>query len=619
MNDILQSRTLYEMFEKSASTHAKLPCQTYRLGNGDWHTLTYEKVLKNVRRLAESFSRIGIKKNSHVLIFSDNRYEWLTADLALQSLGAVDVPRSASAPISELSFIASHSGAEFAIIENESLYDSVKSAIPDERILSFDKSLRFSCVEDLMLSGNVDFELPAVDEGDLATIIYTSGTTGNPKGVMLTHANFMHNVRAITPLIRFKPFSINGEKSVSILPVWHVFERTYEYVCLAGGAETCYSNAKNFANDLKEMRPTIMAAVPRIWEHIYRKVIDAIRSQKATKRFMFYVFLISRERMLWAYRTLIDRDTLIYAQPPLVRIGKILWSALILALLLIPGLLGYFILAPVRKAVGGRLRAFTGGGAMPKYIDNFYNTVGIPLLNAYGMTECSPGISSRKFDWNFLYTVGVPFEHTQIKVTDDNGNNLPSGEKGIVWVKGPQVMKGYYNNEAETKKILSEDGWLNTGDVGAFTSRKNLIILGRVKDTIVLLGGENVEPTPIEEKLEESEFITHAVVVGDDEKDLGALVVLEEERIKKLFEEWGEDYKNFEDARKNNKLKSFVKEQIERYVNNSKDFHPFEKIKSFSILPEKFKIGLELTESLKKKRLLIKNKYEQDIKEMYKK
>jgi long-chain acyl-CoA synthetase len=155
--------------------------------------------------------------------------------------------------------------------------------------------------------------------------------------------------------------------------------------------------------------------------------------------------------------------------------------------------------------------------------------------------------------------------------------------------------------------------------VGAFTSRKNLIILGRVKDTIVLLGGENVEPTPIEEKLEESEFITHAVVVGDDEKDIGALVVLEEERIKKLFEEWGEDYKNFDDARKNNKLMEFVREQIEKYVNSSKDFHPFEKIKSFRILPEKFMIGAELTESLKKKRLLIKNKYEATIKDMYKK
>lgn len=619
MYRILESQNLFEMFENSVKVHSKLPCQTYRLGNGDWHTLSYEKTLKNVRRLASSLKKTGIKEGTHVLLFSDNRYEWITADLALLSLGAIDVPRSTTAPIRELSFIASHSDAEYAIIENESIYDSVKSILPDEKIFTFDKSIRFTCIEDMMQSGDEDFEFPEIKKENLATIIYTSGTTGNPKGVMLTQGNFMHNVKAITPLIHFKPFGKNGERSLSILPVWHVFERTYEYVCLAGGAETCYSNAKNFASDLREMRPTVMSAVPRIWEHIYRKVIDNIRSQKATKRYLFYFFITIREKMLWSYRTLINRDTVIYKESFSDRLWKLFLSAFSLILLSVPGLLGYFVLAPVRQAVGGRLRAFTGGGAIPKYIDNFYNTVGIPLLNAFGMTECSPGISSRKFDWNFLYTVGVPFEFTQIKVTDDNGNEVEEGEKGIVWVKGPQVMRGYYNNESETKRVLTEDGWLNTGDVGAFTSRKNLIILGRVKDTIVLLGGENVEPTPIEEKLEESEFITHAVVVGDDEKDIGALVVLEEERIKKLFEEWGEDYKNFDDARKNNKLMEFVREQIEKYVNSSKDFHPFEKIKSFRILPEKFMIGAELTESLKKKRLLIKNKYEATIKDMYKK
>ncbi|MGE3063709.1 MAG: long-chain fatty acid--CoA ligase, partial [bacterium] len=586
------------MFEISAKIHAKLPFLTYRLGNGDWHTLNYEKTLKNVRRLADSFSRMGIKKNTHVLVFSDNRYEWITADLALLSIGAVDVPRSSTAPKSELSFIASHSEAEFAIIENENLYDAVKNIIPDDRIMTFDKSAGFGCIENMILSGDEDFKPEGVSESDLATIIYTSGTTGNPKGVMLTHANFMHNVRAITPLIRFNPQGKHGERSLSILPIWHVFERCYEYVCIAGGAETCYSSAKRLAGDFNEIRPTIMSAVPRIWEHIYRKAIDTIRSRKATTRFMFYLFLLSREKMLWAYRTLIDRDTIIYAPSFFQRLLKILYSLVTLILLFIPGLLGYFVLKPVRMAVGGRLRAFTGGGAIPGYIDNFFNTVGIPLLNAYGMTECSPGISSRKFDWNFLYTVGIPFEFTQIKITDEKGNDVESGEKGIVWVKGPQVMKGYYNNEEATKKVLTEDGWLNTGDVGIFTARKNLIILGRVKDTIVLLGGENVEPTPIEEKLEESEYITHAVVVGDDEKDLSVLLVLEEERIKRLFEEWGEEYRNFDNARKNKKLREFLKEQIEKYVNSSKDFHPFERIKNFTVLPEKFNIGTELTESL---------------------
>jgi len=241
MNKILESANLFEMFENSVKIYAKLPCQTYRLGNGDWHTLTFEKTMKNVHRLANSFSKMGIKKGSHILIFSDNRYEWITADLALLSLGAVDIPRSTTAPLSELSFIASHSDAEFAIIENETLYDAVKSVITSGKILTFDKSTRFTCIEELMQNGSEDFIFPKIDSDTLATIIYTSGTTGNPKGVMLTHSNFMHNVKAITPLIRYKPFGKIGERALSILPVWHVFERIFEYICLAGGSETCYS------------------------------------------------------------------------------------------------------------------------------------------------------------------------------------------------------------------------------------------------------------------------------------------------------------------------------------------------------------------------------------------
>jgi len=363
-----------------------------------------------------------------------------------------------------------------------------------------------------------------------------------------------------------------------------------------------------------------MSAVPRIWESVYRKIIDNIKAQPMKKRFLFYMFLLAREKMLSSLHILINRDTVISKTRFSVRRLKVIFAFFSFILLFIPGFFGRFVFKPVREAMGGRFKgAFTGGGAMPKYVDNFFNTVGIEVLNAYGMTECSPGITARRFDWNFLYTVGFPFEFTEIKVTDENGKELPKGYKGVVLVKGPQVMKGYYKNPDATKAILSEDGWLNTGDVGVITSRGNLIILGRVKDTIVLLGGENVEPTPIEEKLEEIEFISHAVVVGDDEKDLGALIVLEEERVKKLFEEWGEDFKSFDEARKNNHLKDFLKQQIQKYVNDSKDFHPFERIKKFSILSGKFSIGQELTDSLKKKRVTIKEKYDTDIKEMYRK
>lgn len=620
MENILQSKNLQEMFMHSSEAYANLPAQQFRDKDGNWSVFTFRELKYNAECVASSLSSMGVAKGMHVIFFSDNRFEWMTIDTALNMLGAVNVPRAATAPEKELSFIAEHCDAEFAIVEKSSLLGVIPGKIDKSRTIVIEPCEGYTSFYDLMNGDPSKLNKAEISPEDLATIIYTSGTTGNPKGVMLTHRNFMHNVKAITPIIRVNPWRPGGERALSILPIWHVFERSFEYVCLAGGVETCYTDVRHFGSDLKDKQPTVMSAVPRIWESIYRKIIDKVRTEPVRKRFLFYMFLLAREKMLSSWRILINRDTIISKTRFSVRRLKVFYAFFSFILLLLPGLLGKIVFKTVREAMGGRFRAaFTGGGAMPKYIDNFFNTVGIDLLNAYGMTECSPGITARRFDWNFLYTVGFPFEYTEVRVTGEDGRELPKGYKGIIHARGPQVMKGYYKNQDATDAVLSKDGWLNTGDVGVITSRGNLIIIGRVKDTIVLLGGENVEPTPIEEKLEESEFISHAVVVGDDEKDLGALIVLEEERIRRLFDEWGEDFRSFEDAVKNNHLREFVKQQIQRYVNDSKDFHPFEKIKKFKILSGRFSIGQELTDSLKKKRTTIKEKYGNDIKDMYRK
>ncbi len=618
MKDIITSSTLVEMFFKTVKEFSSCPALRFRIRENEWKTISYEEFSYLVRKVASGLSKMGIEKGTKVALFSDNRYEWIVFDMAILSLGAIDVPRGSSAPHKELSFIIGHSGAEFAILEREALLPAVEGLIPESNIIIIEKSDSYKTFEDILNEGDEYFSPPNVSSDDIATIIYTSGTTGNPKGVVLTHGNFMHNVRAITPLIKTYPHGKDGERALSILPTWHSFERAFEYCCIASGVETCYTDIKHFAKDLREQKPTVMSAVPRIWESVYRKIIDKIRKEKPLKKFIFYASLLVRERFLHAWRVVRGKDTQIYKENPIKRFFKVLWNTLICILLCIPGSLAYFVFKPVREAVGGRLRgAFTGGGSLPPYIDNFFNAVGITLLNAYGMTECSPGISARRFERNFLYTVGIPFDETEIKVCDDEGNELPPGIKGIVMVKGPQVMQGYYRNEKDTKKILSSDGWLNTGDVGLITSQGDLIILGRSKDTIVLLGGENVEPTPIEEKLEESEYISHAVVLGDDQKDLGALIVLEEEKIRKLFNEWSEEFHSVEDAVNHSKVVELVKEQIKKLVNESQDFHPFEKIKRFTIVPNKFTVGEELTHTLKKKRNYIKEKYDEYIKKMF--
>lgn len=345
-----------------------------------------------------------------------------------------------------------------------------------------------------------------------------------------------------------------------------------------------------------------------------------MKSEKLFKKTLFYIFLKIREKHLYSYRVLTKRDTQLYEEDYKKRFLKIITSLFIFPLLLVPSFLAYFIFEPIRDNLGGRLRgAFTDGGMIPKYIDNFFNTVGITLLNAYGMTEASPGISSRRFDYNFLFTAGIPFDRTQISLRDENGKIVKKGKKGIIYVKGEQVMKGYYKNEEETKKVLTKDGWLNTGDIGFLTKNNNLIILGRAKDTIVLLGGENVEPDRIEEKLEENEFISHAVVVGDDEKDLAALIFIEEEKLKNLISELKLDIKDLKDTVENIKVKEFFKNFVEENVNRSKNFHPFESIKNFTIIPEKLQIGKEITETLKKRRKLIIEKYRSRVEEMYRK
>ncbi|MEO0238183.1 MAG: AMP-binding protein, partial [candidate division WOR-3 bacterium] len=290
MEKILNSKTLFEMLENSVEKYSSRILQSYREQNGI-KNITYKEFFEKVKKVSSAFRKLGIKKGTKVLLISDNRYEWLIADMALLSIGAVDVPRSSSSPESELGFIAKHSDSEFAIIEDEKLYQSIKGIIKSEKIIVFNRSENFINFSDLFKDDGKEYEKANIDKDDLVTIIYTSGTTGNPKGVMLTHKNFMHNVSAITPLIKFKTYGKEGDVTVSVLPVWHIFERTFEYVCIAGGAKIYYSNVKNFARDLIEIKPTIMSAVPRIWEHIYRKIIDRMKNEKVFKKTFFYIFL----------------------------------------------------------------------------------------------------------------------------------------------------------------------------------------------------------------------------------------------------------------------------------------------------------------------------------------
>ncbi|HRU38638.1 MAG TPA: AMP-binding protein, partial [Candidatus Goldiibacteriota bacterium] len=280
-----------------------------------------------------------------------------------------------------------------------------------------------------------------IKDTDTASIIYTSGTSDNPKGVTLTHANFLHNVRAITPLLWINPDK--GEKTVSILPSWHVYERTYEYCTAAGGVTTVYSDIKHFAEDLKNESPEIVCSVPRIWESIYDKMTSKLSSGPALKKLVFNFFLLSAMAFLSARNRLARISVIFRPDTALDRF----FAAVLYAFTLPFYAISKKVFSPARELLGGKLRAsFSGGGSLPYHIDLAFNAMGIRLVNAYGMTETSPGAVTRRLDRNTIGSIGIPLPETEVKVVKEDGTEAAAGEKGVLHVRGPQVMSGYYKN-----------------------------------------------------------------------------------------------------------------------------------------------------------------------------
>ncbi|MCX8058719.1 MAG: AMP-binding protein [Spirochaetes bacterium] len=640
----------------------------FRSKNSDneFITKTYKEYFYDICCLAYAFNNEGIKKEDHVAFYSNNRYEWTLTDFALLMIGAVSVPRGSDTTPIELNFITNHSDSTFIIFENIKIFlESFKIFDNDlkkklKKIFIIDKPFDIKSYinnledplyeeiynqnennviyyDDLFLKGKKLFDeemdqirnnkkekqefiklIESINKEDLATIIYTSGTTGNPKGVMLTHKNFLHNVKNITP--RMELDEENGEVTVSILPTWHVYERTYEYVALSAGTTFVYSNIKFLSQDLEREKPTIFVTVPRIWESIYSKLMSKIYEGSKLKRYLFYFFLKNSERNLLSKNYLKGCYLILRKQNFLIKFILFFFHLLRYILTFPFSKLSKKIFKPILQKVGGRLKgAFSGGGSLPPYLDNFFNSIGIPLINAYGLTETSPGVLSRSYERNTLGATGIPFSETYVKLLDLEGNEVKMGQKGVLWVKGENVMKGYYKNKEATDAIISKDGWLNTGDLCIQSFNGDYVIVGRAKDTIVLLGGENVEPEPIENKLKESELIDHAVVRGQDKKNLTAIIAINEEALKKLMEKLGFSKKEIEeninkDVIDHPTIFDIIKKEVNKLISKEHGFKPFEQISKILPIKNKFQIGQELTQSLKIKRKYIEEKYKEFIK-----
>lgn len=630
--------TIPLVLEEIASAHPDLPAQMTRDKTGGFHPTTFAELVPRVDAFAAGLSALGVSRGDRVGLISENRAEWLIADLAVLSLGAADVPRGNDTPAREVAYILGFSGCRVACAEDRAQAMkilSVKAELPDlERIIvlvpddddrelseqagsvSIDRFLDIEIAGQKALESDPEAiarERSLGKADDVATIIFTSGTTGTPKGVMLTHGNFLHQVRHVPDLISVGP----GDIWLCVLPVWHSFERIMQYVAIGSASCLAYSKpiGKILIADLGTVRPTWMASVPRIWEAVMGSVYRNVKTQGAVKQALFRFFVAVGS--IHAHLT----NMLAGRLPRFRKRSRVLDSvtSVVPWLLLLPlrGLGNLLVFGKLKKLLGGRFVAgISGGGALPSAVDAFFQAAGILLLEGYGLTETGPVLGVRAQAHPVPGTVGPVFPGTEIRIVDDAGTPLPPGEMGLVMARGPQVMKGYYKQPDQTRAVLGEDGWLDTGDLGMLTHDNELKITGRAKDTIVLRGGENVEPLPIEQKLTESPFIDHAILQGQDQKVLGVLLVPNTDALLEYAVETGlVPAGGHVDAPLLSRpdIRNFYSEIIREQVSGRTGFKVFERIGPFAFIQGPLVVGDELSAKQEVKRHVIAEKYAAEI------
>jgi long-chain acyl-CoA synthetase len=566
---------------------------------GFWQEIRWEEWGRNVRSLAMGLAALGLKETDRVALLSENRPEWTYADLAVLSARAVDAPIYDTNIPEQVEHIIKDSGSRFIFVSTERQLAKVlevRNRLPGlEKVILMDPGtehpedwiLTFAAVQALgeAKGDPAAFEtgLERVKPEDLATLIYTSGTTGAPKGVMLNHGNFLSNVRAALEIL---PIS-ESDVALSFLPLSHSFERLAGYYAvMAGGGTIAYAEGiDKVAENMQEIRPTVMCSVPRLYEKMHARVSAMAEAGPALKRRLFH----------WSLNVGGEVSKRITAKKELPA-----------ALRLKSKVADKLVFEKLRARMGGRLRFFISGGApLAREIAEFFHAAGILILEGYGLTETSPVISANRPEAYKLGSVGQPLSNLEVRIAQD----------GEILVKGPSVMKGYYNRPEDTREVLSEDGWFATGDIGYLDQDNFLYITDRKKDIIITAGGKNIAPQNIENLLKLNRFIEQVCIIGDRRKYLTALIcpsfpelegyarqngisaesrerLIEEPRIRRLFQEAVEE----------------VNAQLARY----------ESIKRFEILPVEFSQETgELTPTLKVKRKVVGTKYKEQIDRMY--
>src|SRR5687768_2602037 len=563
-----------------------------------WNYLSGAEVVEKIRSIALGLAQLGVKAGDRIAIISENRPEWSLTDLAILSLRAVNVPIYTTQAVEQIRYILEDSGAKMLFVSGKKLLSHAEAAIQSveriEKLIFFDEDAKPENDSRSMTLAEVEagadgferdtgqtFEelLSQVRTDDLATIIYTSGTTGEPKGVMLDHRNFVSNVIAVSKGLPIR----NTDRSLAVLPLSHIFERTVFYVLCSNGVSIHYcASFDQLASHLQEVKPTIMTAVPRLFEQVYHKIVKKGKAAGGYKTKLFN----------WA-----------------LEVGQEYWNAKDMHESVSPvlaakhALASRLVFSKWRDGVGGSLRFFVSGGApLSKKLSNAFWAAGIPILQGYGMTEACVTCANRPDD-NKVGSIGTPFEGIEMKIAESDGELL---------VRGANVMKGYYQNDEETAKAIDEDGWYHTGDVGYKDKDGHYFITDRKKDLFKLSNGKYVAPQQVESLLKQSPLVSQAVAVGSGRKQVGALIVPDWDTLKQTLQEEGI---NAEGSREELCENPYVVKRVQRdAIEFTREMNDYERVKRVYLLPREFSIDKgEMTPTLKIKRGVIDEKYEEAI------
>ncbi|MHC5596502.1 MAG: AMP-dependent synthetase/ligase [Nostoc sp.] len=592
--------------------------------------ITYTQLAEQIQLFATGLQALRVKVGDRISLIADNSPRWFIADQGIMTAGAVDVVRSSQAEKEELLFIIANSGSTAIVVEDLKTLKKLQERLNDlpiqlvillsDEAPPTDQTLKVLNFTQLLEIGvNHNFVPVKQNRDALATLIYTSGTTGKPKGVMLSYNNLMHQVISFGTVLQPNA----GDIVLSILPSWHSYERTVEYYLLSQGCTQVYTNLRSVKGDLRKFKPNYMVGVPRLWESIYEGVQKQFREQPPNKQRLVNFLLGISEKYIKARRVAQGLNLNNLHASAIERLAARIQASALLPLHTLGERLVY---TKVREATGGEVKQMiSGGGALPRHIDNFFEIIGVQILQGYGLTETSPVTHVRRPWRNLIGASGQALPATEAKIVDpETKAPLPVEKRGLVLLRGPQIMQGYYQNPEATAKAIDTEGWFDSGDLGWLTPQDDLVLTGRAKDTIVLTNGENIEPQPIEDACLRSPYIDQIMLVGQDQRSLGALIVPNVEAIEKwaasqnVILDTPNDQVTSSDSQKidleSRIIQDLFRQELNREVQNRPGYRPDDRIGTFKLILEPFSIenGL-MTQTLKVRRHIVTERYHEII------